>query len=127
MRVARVATLVVCCLLFALLMVFVFNVYALIVGIAMLLLIAFIVWFLNRRSIAIKEKEIVVIGLRTWHIPLDDIVDIQCASDRRGIIVIQTKSSVIRSAGYLFLRDINEERNRELVQKLSKWCRKYGH
>lgn len=124
MRVFRIATLVLCCLLFVLLMVLVFNVYALIVGIVMLLLIAFIVWFLNRRSIVIKESEIVVVELKTWHIPSEDIVEIQCPSERRGIIVIQTKSLIVRSAGFLFLRGINEEKNRELVQKLSKLYRK---
>lgn len=51
MRVFRIATFSLCCILFALLMVFAFNVYALIVGILMLLLIAFVIWFLNRRSI----------------------------------------------------------------------------
>ena len=124
MRVTRIATLVLCCLLFVLLMVFVFNVYALIIGIVMLLFIAFIVWFLNQRSIVIKESEIVVVELKTWHIPLEDIVEIQCLSDRRGIIVIRTKSLIVRSAGFLFLRGINEEKNRELVQKLSKLYRK---
>ena len=124
MRAFRIVTFSLCCILFAVLMVFAFNVYALIAGTLMLLLIAFVIWFLNRRSIRIQGKEIVVIGLRAHHIPIEKITGIQCLSDHGGIIEIQTKSATIRTSGYLLLKGTKEEKNRELVQKLSKRYRK---
>ena len=104
---------------FLLLMIFAFNPIALIVGLLMLILLDFLIIWLNIRKIVICDDSLTVVEFMKHKVLKADIVKIY---DDFNAIVIETNSKKIRTSGYVYFRHfIDHDKNKELIDYLNKW------
>lgn len=126
MKVFRIVTLAIICLAFILLMVFAFNVIALIVGILMLIIVALALLYLNRRKIIIDKDCLILAEIFTECINAKNIDSIECTY--RGLIEIKTIDKIYHTGGFVLGKNsYNTEKNQRMVEELNKWLKRYKH
>lgn len=127
MRILRIVFAILLPILFIVIMIFAFNVVALIIGIPFLALIDLMFLFLNWRKIILdyKNHALILVEFVTKEIKVEDIVDIYC-DGRKGItkgqIVIKTIKDEVRTMGHMFSREADEDANKAVVRELRKWA-----
>ena len=129
-KATRIIRLILACLLpiaFSVLLIFSFDVLALVIGVISLVLIDLILLFLNRRKIILdyKNHALILVEFVTEEIKVEDIVDIYCDEDQKGItrgqIVIKTIKDEATTIGHIFYRTADEGANKAVVRELRKW------
>lgn len=114
-------TLAVISLLFVLLLIFNFNVIALLLFILILSILTYVIFILNRRKIIINNDSLTIVEFLTESINAQEIETIELTPIYS--ITIKTTYGVIRSSGYLFLRGCDSSKNEKLVEELNNWLK----
>lgn len=96
-----------------------FNIFALFGIIAISILFVLIVIWINNRCIIIEEDKIIFIEFSKKTILIKDINSLSLG--KNGVIVVSYNGKSILRAGYIdFLSKVsNEEKNKELIEKIN--------
>lgn len=126
MRIFRIIVLIWVITAYILLLIFAFNIWALIIVTCLAIpLLAFMLITLNRSKIIIKEDRLILFNIVTKSWNKKEIKGIICNRDISGwlcgCIEIQTDKKIFRSPGYQFLNWCKADKNEQLVKELNQW------
>ncbi len=108
-------------LLFVLILIFNFNVIALLLFVLVLSILTYVIFILNRRKIIINNDSLTIVEFLTESINAQEIETIELTPIYS--IIIKTTYGVIRSSGYLFLKRCDSSKNEKLVEELNNWLK----